>query len=90
MISNDSNTAHGRFQWPMQLKVNAVNTEVNLACFFFCTSCLLTSTRSSLLVRTQFSSGNVSQRLSNVVMLSLQEHRQYVSACRHLVQNQIL
>lgn len=41
---------------------------------------LLTSTRSSLLVNTQFSSGKVSQRLWNVVMLSLQiEHTQAVN-----------
>lgn len=40
---------------------------------------LLTSTRSSLLVNTQFSSGKVSQRLWNVVVLSLQiEHTQAV------------
>lgn len=35
---------------------------------------LLTSNRSSLLVRTQFSSGKVSHRLSNVAMLSLQKY----------------
>lgn len=42
---------------------------------------VLTSTSSSLLVRTQFSSGNVSHRLSNRAMLSLQsESRQNAKA----------
>lgn len=55
------------------LFIYRLNTGVNVACFWATRSVSLTSTRSSLLVRTQFSSGNVSQRLSNVVMLSLQK-----------------